>query len=72
MDKTHVYWTDPATDGVGAVFRVPLGGGVPVAIEDGDGPASVVLTAWSGPNHIAVDATSVYFTTVDSIMKMAK
>jgi hypothetical protein len=52
VDSMNVYWTT----GRGAVMQMPTGGGTPIAIASDQG----------FPRGIAVDATSVYFTTFDT------
>jgi hypothetical protein len=55
VDSTALYYSanrvDSATDNVGTVNKVALGGGAPITL------------AWGGPvPQLALDATSVYFT----------
>jgi hypothetical protein len=55
-DDTFVYWTDPAA---GAVMKAPLTGGSPVTIASNE----------NEPWDVAVDGTSVYFTTDDGVKR---
>jgi hypothetical protein len=53
VDGTNIYWMNgPESIGAGSVMKMPLGGGIPIAL------VSRQLTLSS----LAVDATSVYFT----------
>lgn len=60
MDATSVYWTDSSG---GTVMKAPLGGGTPTTLAPGQ----------VGPDGIAVDGTSVYWTNNDdpgAVMKV--
>ncbi len=52
VDSTNVYWS--SARGTGAIVKMPLTGGTPT-----------ILASSTGMNRIAVDTTSVYFTTPD-------
>lgn len=58
IDDTNVYFT--VSEGLGAVAKVPIGGGTPTML------ASNV----AAPYAIAVDATSVYVSTYDGVLKI--
>ena len=57
IDETHVYWTTPT-----AVLRVK---------KDGSGPREQI-DAGKELGAIAIDATSVFYVSGTSIMKLAK
>jgi hypothetical protein len=57
VDRTHLYWTDRATNmGDGTVMKLPLAGGAPVQLVGGQ----------QYPSSIAVDATHVYWSNYNS------
>ncbi len=58
VDSSGVYWTQP-----GSVRRVALAGGPPEVLLD----VSIDQT-----DGIALDATTIYFTTQDEVLKMPK
>ena len=66
IDKSYVYWTNYqcASDGgtCPSVMKVPIAGGTPITL----------ASSHTGPQGIAVDATSVYWfdTTAGTIMKV--
>jgi hypothetical protein len=64
VDSSGVYWLELTPTG-GSVRRVALGGGSPTTL----GSATSTSTS---DNGIALDATSIYWTTTDSVEKLVK
>jgi len=69
VDATSVYWTNPLDSNgdssggrvtTGTVMKVPLGGGAPTTL----------ASQQAGPEGLAVDGTSVYYTAGDAVMKL--
>lgn len=60
-DGTNVYWVN---HGDGTIMRAPAGGGTAQTIASGQGQLQAV--------SIALDATSVYWTTGNAVQKLAK
>jgi hypothetical protein len=62
VDDGNLYWTDngPANNGQGAIVRLSIAGGLPVTLAD----------HLNLPLDLAVDSTSVYWTSADGVMKL--
>lgn len=61
-DGTSVYWTVDLGAGTGALRKVGVGGSAPVTVASG--------WPYAGPSALAVDATSIYWTSGNSVFGM--